>query len=301
MENKELTSYKLIQWNVLASGEFFCNQSSFPQVDKKYLTWEHRKNLFYEIIRKLNADLFCLEEIDDYEKIKNDVFDDLLTTYSSIYYSKKTGGQGIALFYKNDFFELLHSYNIFYRGENPGIISNQFFSIYFMKEKKQNKTFCLIITHLKAKKEFEELRKIQVNHLCETINQNEEFLQFYKKFNCQSLILCGDFNTEPNFESIQNLINYRFNAQNLDKLESAYNIFNNSTSDYLECSTFKIRESENYRVIDYIFCAGKINVNSVEKVPTKNSKEWETILKIGLPCSFFPSDHHFLGINFELI
>jgi len=293
--------FKLIQWNILAPGEVYCNPSSFPHVDKNILIWDYRKVLFREIIRKLGADIFCLEEVDAYENFQKEVFDDLLETYSSVYYNKNTGGQGIALFYNKNLFELINSFKLDLKGDSEGKLTNQFFSINFLKQNQLNKVFCVIITHLKAKKPFEEIRKIQVKHICDIINNDKKFLNLFKNLNCESIILCGDFNTEPDCGSIQYLKNFEFNDSNLLKFNSAYNIFDKSKDDFLECTTFKIREEEAYRVIDYIFYAGKIKVTEVEKIPTKSSNEWESITNIGLPSSFFPSDHHYIGVDFEII
>ncbi len=300
--NNNNKSFNLIQWNVLASGEFFCNPNSFPKVDKNILTWDYRKSEFRKIIRKLNADIFCLEEVDDYQSFQKEVFDDLLEIYSSVYYTKNSGGQGIALFYKKDKFELLNSYKMHLKGDaSEAKLTNQFLSVNFLKHKQLNKVLCVLITHLKAKRPFEEVRKYQVKHICDTVNDDKDFLILYQSFNCENIILCGDLNTQPDCESIQYLKNFEFKCRNLNKFSSAYNIFDNSKEDFLECTTFKIREEEVYRVIDYIFYAGKINVTQVEKIPTKSSKEWEYIREIGLPSSFFPSDHHFIGADFQFI
>lgn len=303
IENNEKNSFKLIQWNVLASGEFFCNPNSFPKVDKNILTWDYRKNIFRNIIRKQNADIFCLEEVDAYENFKNEVFDDLMQTYSSVYYSKTTGGQGIALFYKTDLFEMLNSFKLHLKGDDDleAKLTNQFFSVNFLKHKAQNNVICVLVTHLKAKKPFEEIRKNQVKHISDTVNEDKEFLSLFKSLNCESVVLCGDFNTEPDCDSIQFLKNFVFKDSCLNKFNSAYNFFDKIKDDFLECTTFKIREEEAYRVIDYIFYAGKINVKQVEKIPTKSSKEWQSIREIGLPSAYFPSDHCFIGAEFEFI
>lgn len=299
-ENRN-NSFRLIQWNVLASGEFFCNPNSFPRVDKNILTWDYRRNLFREIIRKLNAEIFCLEEVDAYENFQKEVFDDLLETYSSVYFSKNSGGQGIAIFYKKENFEMLNSFKLHLKGDSEGTLTNQFFSVNFLKHKQTNKVICVLVTHLKAKKPFEEVRKNQIKHICDTVNEDKEFLDLFKSLNCESVVLCGDFNTEPECESLQILKNFEFQNKDLHKFTSAYNIFDNSNADFLECTTFKIREEEAYRVIDYIFYAGKLKVNQIEKIPTKSSKEWEAIREIGLPSSFFPSDHHYIGAEFNFI
>ncbi len=280
----------------------YCNPGSFPSVGKDVLTWNYRRNLFKDIIRNLNADIFCFEEIDAYEKFKNEVFDDLLNSYSSNYHSKKSGGQGIALFYKKDVFELIHSYQIsLMENESTKKISNQFISINFLKVKNQvDATLCLIITHLKAKHENEGIRVCQIKNVCELINEDKEFLELFSNFNCKSLIFCGDFNTEPDSESIQYLKGFQFKNEIINNFKSVYNVDDKTKDDFLECSTFKFRKDEFYRVIDYIFHAGNIKIDSIEKIPNKNSKEWETIKTIGLPSSFFPSDHHYIGFNFEL-
>jgi mRNA deadenylase 3'-5' endonuclease subunit Ccr4 len=296
--------YKLIQWNLLAKGEKFCNKSSFPNVSENSLSWENRKLLFRQILKELNSDFYCFEEVDDYENI-GEIFEN--KKFSSIYYSKESNPQGIAVFYNNEKFDLLESEKIFLNSnsiESEGnliIKSSQFFSVYFFKEKDTNcqKIFCLLVTHLKAKKEFEEIRKNQIKHICNYINFDENYLRKLKDYNCDSLILCGDFNTEPDSESLSYLLNYKLMGK-FEKFVSSYNLFDKNEKDFLECSTFKIREKEYYRVIDYIFYAGNIKLNKVINIPNKNSDEWKHILDKGLPSEEFPSDHHYLGIEFSL-
>lgn len=299
--NTSNKTYKLIQWNALSRGEFFCNQKSFPCVDKLYLTWEYRKEQFKKITKKLNADIYCFEEIDDYPNFKLDAFENP-TEYSSAYFSKDEGGQGIAIFYKQEYFELLESYKITLFSNKDNQLSNQFFSINFLREKMNpEKTLCVLVTHLKAKKENEEMRTHQVKHICETLNSNKEYLEKMQNYNCQSFVLCGDFNTEPVWDSVQYLKSFKFSDLTFNNFASAYNISDPLTDDFLECTTFKIRDSEYYRVIDYIFYAGKITIKTTEKTPNKSSADWQSILNSGLPCAFFPSDHHYIGINFQLL
>lgn len=245
MQNEEKI-LRLIQWNILSKGEEFCNKASFPKVSENSLLWESRKILFDKIFRELNSDIYCLEEVDDFQIFQKEIFDNQEGNYSSHYFSKESNPQGIAIFYKEEKFELLEKEQIFLKSNADNKKSSQFFSVYFFKEKISLKNFCVLITHLKAKKEFEDVRKAQVQHVCDYLNSDKSFLEKAKKFECASFIFCGDFNTEPDSESLKILLNFNFNNGLFEKFFSCYNLFQKEKNDFLECSTFKIREKEYY-------------------------------------------------------
>jgi mRNA deadenylase 3'-5' endonuclease subunit Ccr4 len=263
-------NYKFLQWNTL--GKNFCDVKSFPYVDSKYLEWTYRKELLQKKLLEIDADLICLEEIDAFDEYKNEIISNY---YESIYYSKDNGGQGIAFFYKQNKFNLIKSEKISLPETIDGRKSNQFFSYYLLNTVLTEKTICIIATHLKAKNEFEHIRHIQINYILEYLKNNLQY----------DIILCGDFNTEPNSITIKSI-----NETNL--FTSVYNI------DEIEMTTFKIRDKEYYRIIDYIFITNNIKIKDVNPLPRKIDLEY--VLKTGLPSIDFPSDHYYLSCTLEI-
>jgi mRNA deadenylase 3'-5' endonuclease subunit Ccr4 len=85
-------------------------------------------------------------------------------------------------------------------------------------------------------------------------------------------------------------------------LISGYNYTDPSKEDYLEMTTFKIRDKEYYRIIDYIFYSNF--VNKIKVTPTMKKDEFKLyekdITSTGLPSSFFPSDHYYLNLVFNI-
>jgi mRNA deadenylase 3'-5' endonuclease subunit Ccr4 len=264
--------FKLLQWNTL--GKNFCDAKAFPLVDESYRNWDYRKELLKSHISNKNADLMCFEEIDSFEEFKNEIVSE--STYDSIYYSKDEGGQGIAFFYNKNKFKLTKSEKVTLPKNDQGEPSNQFFSYYEIKAIDIDKDLVVIATHLKAKAEFEHIRQIQINFLLNYVES---------KFKDLPIIICGDFNTEPYSGTIQTVMN-----TNLFK--SVYNF------DEIEMTTFKIRDKEYYRIIDYIFHNEFVKAIDKSELPTK--KSLSDVLTTGLPSKDFPSDHYYLSFNFEL-
>ena len=270
--------FTLIQWNSL--GIDSCDSASFPMITPELLSWDYRKLLYKSIFEQNKVDLICLEEVDklnEYEKIFSTIGDN----YNSIYY-KKVGSnpQGIAVFYNKEKFKLVKEYKFNFKDEN-GNDQSQFCLINFFTLF-DNITICLIVTHLKAKHEFEKTRLKQIKQICDHLSSQEFLIIYSEELNCKGLIICGDFNAEPTNESINYLKNFKFIQT---KLSNAF-----EDADF---TTFKIREEEYIRVIDYIFYynLGLIKTN---KLMTKTE-----IGPNGLPNESFPSDHLYLKANFK--
>lgn len=296
-------SYRLLQWNVCSNC--FCNSTAFPKVDEKYLIWEYRNKMFDQIFEELNPDLICLEEVDVLEN-----FEAILSkkNYDYEYFRKKEGIQGIAFFYKKDKFNILDREIVTLPKDDinltPENLSNQIFVYFVVQDISTLTTFIVIITHLKAKKQFYEMRRVQT-----------KFLQCYIKnmllniHNNKGIIICGDFNAEPDEKSIQQILindnsdNKFLTENNFPLFQSAFNFSNPNKEDYIECTTFKIREVEIYRVIDYVFYDENFNNNfkivEKNKLPKKTDDLIKEIIGKGLPCEKFPSDHFYLFIKFS--
>ena len=271
--------FSLIQWNIL--GLESCDQQAFPFVSEQCLQWENRKKLFCSILKENQADIFCFEEVDKYDEFK-DIFIQISNQFDSIYFQKQSGNpQGIAVFYNKSKFNLIKSYKLKFFDEDNGKEMSQFCLVNFFTFNNK-RSICVIATHLKAKERFEKIRVIQINQVCKHLS-SEEFLNNYRELNCEGLVFCGDFNAEPTYECIRNMCSYKF----IDSFLS--NAFEKS-----EITTYKIRDKEYARVIDYIF------YYNLELISLNKLMQKKEIGDKGLPSLSFPSDHLFLKADFKL-
>ena len=85
------------------------------------------------------------------------------------------------------------------------------------------------------------------------------------------MIVCGDFNAEPHFDCIQ--------------MMEKEGVFNNVSRNF-DFTTYKIREKEYCRIIDYIFFS-----NNLKLICRNTNVSKEEIGINGLPNEKFPSDH----------
>jgi mRNA deadenylase 3'-5' endonuclease subunit Ccr4 len=281
------SQYTILQWNILA--KLFCDKKAFPKVDEKYLDWDYRKELHKDIIKEKNPDIMTLQEVDVFEELRNDI---LMPGYASIYFQKNEGGQGIAVCYKEDKFKLIDSQKVELPADELGTASNQFFCHFLFEEYLTKKHFFLITTHLKSHESNENIRLSQIRFMINYFNK--ELHELKEKWSCSNcpIILTGDFNAEPTYSTIKELEKFEFH--NGDKFYSVYDYKNNE----IEMTTFKIRNKELYRIIDYIFYTGPISVISKELPPRKEN--FTEIHEIGLPSKDFPSDHWFLLFKFSI-
>lgn len=292
-EEEEEHSFKLMQWNVLC--KLFCDLKAFPKVNPECVDWETRKKKLREVFLRENADILCLEEVDQYEQFKNEIIGD---GYESVCYKKEEGGQGIALFYKKEIFSLLSTEQVILYKDEEGNLSNQNFGYFFLQINNNKQTLCIVLTHLKAKAEYEITRLAQVKHITNFMDKNEKFLQLYTEYNCNSMIFCGDLNAEPSYSCIDYITNYTFTNNKFDRFISAYNYSDKDKEGFIEMTTCKIRDKPYYRVIDYIFYTEGVEKISTTPIPKK--EELGGYSDIGFPSPDMPSDHYYLNIIFKL-
>ena len=183
-------------------------------------------------------------------------------------------------------------------------LSNQFFCYAFLQEITTSNVICVVTTHLKSKAKFESIRNAQVKFLLKFIDSNADFNFLYTKLNTKGLIICGDFNAEPTYSCIQYLLEFKFSSNPTlgnTKLHSAYNFLDSTKEDFLEMTTFKIRDTEYYRVIDYIFCSEGIKFLNNTPTIKKSDPTFESsgLSQKGFPNSEMPSDHYYLNLEFS--
>ncbi len=268
-------TFTVLQWNILCLQ--FCDQYSFPKVDKKYLEWDYRKKRFLELFNRKFSDLICLEEVDEFELFQG-IIKSINPSYQYLYERKNKGSQGIALFYNPAKFKLINYKRVDFAN------TNQFFLIAFLKNIPTNKNIALIITHLKSKKENEVVRIKEMKQMLIYLTSTSFFQDYKSKYNCKGIVITGDFNTDPDSTSINLLKKLYF----LNKYQ-IFNAFKN-----VDFTTFKIRDKTYLRTIDYLFFSHYLEVVSSSSLPGLNE-----LMPYGLPNKRIPSDHLYLRARFR--
>lgn len=279
-ENKSIT-LNLFQWNTL--NRKLSDKKAFPYVEEKYLEWENRHPLIKKIIEENKPDIFCLEEVGNFEKdFKEEIFEKINTKYEAIYGPKPSKFMGSILGLNKELFSLEKHENIALDSvDEKKSNCNAIFAL--INDKKTNNKFMVITVHLKSKAENENIRLAQMNHLMKHIEEN--YLGKYPIF------ILGDFNAEPTYSCIQQLLE--------NKKICAKSIFDLNNLDF---TTIKLRDKLYRRVIDYIFFIGKNKESRDNELKILNVEKAKPTIdeKIGLPNDVFPSDHLFLKAKVEL-
>lgn len=210
-----------------------------------------QKKINKRYIKKENPDILILDEIDNYNNFKKEIIDELKIKYNGNFYERLDKYMGIYIGINPNKFLLIEQKKIKFHGKNNEFqneskyhsLSPQIFIVSKMQEIKTKDIFYLIVSHLKAKKENENIRLIQINEILEYINNNG--------LNNENIILVGDFNAPPTSESIINLEKFGMRSVfDYNKLEYTY---------------FQVRDEIDKKIIDYIFYKGNFMFGEEKK------------------------------------
>ena len=258
---------------------------NFIKCPPKALKWSRRKLQSLQGILTYDPDIIALEEVDHFEdyylpSLKQLGYEGLFVAKKDspcLKYPNNSGPDGCALFYDSDRFSLVNHKDVTLKDAN-GVLTSQVALIANLLDKVQGKTLCCAVTHLKAKKSFEDLRHSQGTELLKSISE------------CltddNSALVCGDFNAEP-AESVCQLME-----------ENQYlcmkNAYVTATGDNPEFTTWKIRpDNEVQHTIDYVWHTHNLSVTGCLKVPDN-----DCVGDGRLPCLQYPSDHVSLVFDF---
>jgi len=270
------TSVSILQWNTLASS--LCGALAFPNSDARILPFSERKPKLIELLKHANADIICLEELVEFDEILHGIND------SGAFdgrWMKKTSSDsldGAALIWNKKRWQLteLHEHSF-------GVARGQVALIgCFQAVEHQHQNIVVAVTHLKAKRGFDGVRREQGESL---INRLQQLHPHRPTF------VAGDFNDEPNSPV--------YNAFLAANFQSAYRHYHGPQMLPEPISTYKKRDEENYRCIDYIWYrggggGGAIAVTALLEIPAKSA------MPDRLPAVYYPSDHLAIMARFEL-
>jgi len=191
-ESKGRKSVTLLQFNILAE---WLSVNDFPEKSRTVIDWNFRKNNLISIILEHSPDIITLEECDHfYDWFKPEL---AKAGYEGIFQPKRDK-DGTAVFWSQKTFKISNYKYSRYKTDSQGLVMLELTYI-----DNDQKGIFVGATHLKAKIEFGEMRKEQVELLL------QEFTQFKKDKKWPSFIL-GDFT-----EKSRTVIDWNFRKNNL--------------------------------------------------------------------------------------
>jgi mRNA deadenylase 3'-5' endonuclease subunit Ccr4 len=300
---------KILTYNILSPNLAEYNDyGNFKYCSKKYLKWTYRKKKILKQIKDLDADIVCLQEIE------NDMFTNLIPTMTKMDYiglftpknKSKIDGKidGCATYFKNTYqlinYKTIDYYNLYkkhlnsknfnkdkHRAKRPmcGIICT-------LKKKtsSKNKIFCVCNVHLISDPTRPDVKNLQIMCVLNELSliTNSRLIPF---------ILCGDFNSLPNSCVYETIVTGDVDLKHIElskkdsiipkqtiykiKAQSAYKKKHKTEPDYTNYTDIF------NGTIDYIFVSQGWKVKSID-VLNKNDK---LIKKKFIPNSEVPSDH----------
>ena len=275
--NKE--NITVLQWNTLCST--LSTEKSFPYIKPEFLEWKYRYPLIKSILESCQADVLCLEEIDNFPEYSEQIITPL-NKYKTIFSLKNDGFMGCCIAYDESKLKYISHDNLTLYQNVHNEKSNQIAVIAYFETNNKNK-LCVICTHLKAKYVNEEIRVHQIRCLLEYIKEKE------LKANCDCVVLCGDFNTEPNCTSVGPMYS---------EFTSVFEYKDMNSQRYQEYTTKKKRDCLYKRVIDYIWYWSSEKTEM--KLLSQQTPFYKHDEEIGFPNEVFPSDHYFIKASFEI-
>ncbi|XP_036424630.1 nocturnin isoform X1 [Colossoma macropomum] len=286
---------RVMQWNILAQalGE---GKDGFVRCPMDALNWAERKYLILEEILTYRPDILCLQEVDHYY----DTFQPVLSRlgYQSTFCPKpcspcldvrdNNGPDGCALFFSRQRFQLLCTDHL--RLSAMMLKTNQVAIVATLLDRVMGRTFCVAVTHLKARSGWEAFRSAQGSHLLQQLRTISS--QQGVQPEGVPMVVCGDFNAEPCEEVYR-----RFLASPLG-LDSAYRRLSTDGNTEPPYTSWKIRPSgESCATLDYIwYSRGGFSVDAVLSMPSE-----EQIGPDRLPSYHYPSDHLSLVCDLSFI
>ncbi|KZC13699.1 2',5'-phosphodiesterase 12 [Dufourea novaeangliae] len=310
-------SFRVTSYNILANVYSLTDVSKdvlYPYCPEYALSMDYRKLLILKELRGYNADIICLQEVEN-KVFENDLLPALsILNYSGICNLKNDLQEGLAVFYNQDRFDQLNcSYSILSQGtdlsefnitwlqiENENVKQaflnrNTVIQAIALRSKENSEILVVGNTHLFFRSDADHIRLLQAYY---GLMYLQKFSREIKKENLEcnvSIVYCGDFNSAP-YNGIYQLMTQKYIPEDYADWKSSPNehiknvTLQHNISFSSACGT---PEYTNYTAnfsgcLDYIFYQN--DYLEVEQVIPMPSKE-ELSLHTGLPSVVFPSDH----------
>lgn len=326
--------FRVISYNILA--ELYATKQAYPYCDPWSLLWPYRKSVLQKELEEAQADVVCLQEVqtDHYELDINPFMQDM--GYDGIYKqkSRESMGQygkvdGCATFWKKNKFMMTENYTIEFnecarRAASEMGLDDSEYRRYMnrlsrdniaqivvldtLSRSRQSSLMCIANTHLYSNHQCPDVK------LWQTMTLMRELDQFVHSRDV-SLILCGDFNSEPEsavYEFLGDGVIERSHPEldiaqeRVQILPELHNIVHNiELASAMETALGGEPYFTNYTAtfkgcLDYIwYTPSRLRVLAVYNIPDERSFEIQGLE--GLPAVNYPSDHLLLCCDFMVI
>jgi mRNA deadenylase 3'-5' endonuclease subunit Ccr4 len=260
-------------WNVLADSlalSVYGDDVAFPHTDQAVLLWEYRAPLIKKQLCFIDADVFCLQEVDKYQEFFEPLFQSM--GYASQWTPKIDSVDGILIAWKQDKFQRA-AWSMYRLGEKHSQVA----LLVLLKHIKTTRYMMITTTHLKSKPPFRDLRTTQGIEVLQIIKDHQHIPP--AELECLAFI-CGDFNDTPDAPINVELENQGY----IDKKDSGSILW----------TTWKKRSSEVKRTIDYIFSPNNLTPLSFLMPPLDEAAP------NALPSAQYPSDHIAMAQVFKM-
>ncbi|KAJ0230992.1 Carbon catabolite repressor protein 4 4 [Hirschfeldia incana] len=322
--------FRLVSYNILA--QVYVKSSLLPHSPPACLKWKARSHAILGVLKKLEADFFCLQEVDEYDSFYRKNMDSL--GYSGIYI-QRTGQRkrdGCAIFYKPSCAEVVAKERIEYndlldsvkansvscseqetekakdsgkdsRDLNDPLVRLKRDCVGIMAAFRINEPFHHIVivanTHLYWDPELADVKLAQAKYLLSRLAQFKKLIS--DEFECKpSLLLSGDFNSIPGDKVYSYLVSGNGKPAETKEEEE-------EEAPVPLCSAYEVTRGEPKftnctpgftNTLDYIFFSPSdfIKPVSILQLPEPESPD-----VVGfLPNNHHPSDHLPIGAEFEI-
>lgn len=274
---------RVMQFNALADA-LSSGSDNFVKCPPEALTWSFRKQRILQELLTYEADVICLQEIDDFQFFEIELQS---LGYNGIWFPKpwspcldvpgNLGADGCAVFYKcSKLSEVSRHTDILMSSAGT---TNQVMIVLCLRDLTSRQCFWIAVTHLKARRQYVQYRLEQGRFLLSRLAQLVPAMA--------PVIVCGDFNALPEEPVVQA---FRDGLPSLFTFESAYVL---ATGNEMPYTTWKYRgqpsgpPKEERHTIDYIWCSRTTcTVEAVLVAPDDDDVGPDR-----LPCLAYPSDH----------
>ncbi|MEZ6017417.1 MAG: endonuclease/exonuclease/phosphatase family protein [Planctomycetota bacterium] len=269
----------VVTWNVLADSL----SDAFPKVPASELSWTHRsRNILAELTLERPfgrlPDLICLQEVDRFDELAAGLARE---GFVGTWFPKAEGRDGVALFHLSTALERVplddpEASTLRFRQPSGEPASQVALVERFRRP--EGSTLLVATTHLRAKVGHEAERLAQAQQLCAHLARVRSA--------GEPLVVAGDFNDTPDSLAVSAMLGAPLG------LASAYGSHHAARGAW---TTWKIREHETQRVIDYVFHTAELAALELLDAPAPHEVGPQR-----LPDRQFPSDHLNLAVRFRL-
>ncbi|CAF1301090.1 unnamed protein product [Rotaria sordida] len=209
--HQQYFKFHLICYNILSQTLLEDNKFLYVNCLRNNLKWYRRKDRLLRELLRQDADILCLQEMENYH-YEHDIRPNLMQNgYDSIYL-KRTGDKsdGCCIFYKINRLKLIESKAVSFYQKDIRVLDRDNCGLIALFQPISSKVssddiFCVATTHLLFSPKRGDIKLAQIQYFLAEIDRLATKDSYTNSY--YPIILCGDFNSHPQSPLIQFLLN----------------------------------------------------------------------------------------------